>query len=365
MKDPSVLPSADVNHTAKFKHQFCQHFICCWVPSMKRRLHPRSDTSSLSPLSGTSTGELSQAKTHTPITPLLSPDGLWGFRPSLSWTPGMMQWYGDALRPAIPQGLEKGKVTLHTSLASSTERGNECGENPSPAPWGAAPRHPYPPPALPLSPIPAGSGGNQPSVGFEATDFPFPPRFACHLRKRSSGLSGDDTISLGTVPPCSGMYRYSGIQMDPGCLPPPPPAPPRRGCTPIAGHAPGGAAPVKTSAPSARISAPRARNGAAGLGHPSPAVRQGGGAGTGSGGAALHNARQDGGAGPGHGQRRSRSAAALARSLALPDANVPLWRRSARPWLLFGSVGTCGRASLSSSHTGCGAETAGVKILGL
>lgn len=96
-----------------------------------------------------------------------------------------------------------------------------------------------------------------------------------------------------------------------------------------------------------------------------PRGQQGGGAGTGSGGAALHNARQDGGAGPGHGQRRSRSAAALARSLALPDANVPLWRRSARPWLLFGSVGTCGRASLSSSHTGCGAETAGVKILGL
>lgn len=63
---------------------------------------------------------------------------------------------------------------------------------------------------------------------------------------------------------------------------------------------------------------------------------------------------------PGQWHRCSRSAA-----LALPDANVPLWRRSARPWVLFGSVGTCGRASLSSLHTGCWVDNAGVKILGL
>lgn len=79
-------------------------------------------------------------------------------------------------------------------------------------------------------------------MGFEATDFPFPPRFACHLRERSSGLSGDDTISLGTVRPCPPtprMCRYSRIQMEPGYLPPLP----RRveGRTPIAGHPPGAA----------------------------------------------------------------------------------------------------------------------------
>lgn len=86
-------------------------------------------------------------------------------------------------------------------------------------------RHRCPPP-LPSSATVAQSLLEvEPGVGFEVTDFPFPPRFACHLRARSSGLSGDDTISLGTVrprPPTPGMCRYSGIQMEPGYLPPPP-----------------------------------------------------------------------------------------------------------------------------------------------
>lgn len=77
---------------------------------------------------------------------------------------------------------------------------------------------------------------------------------------------------------------------------------------------------------------------------------------------ALHNAAEAGRGSPVG--VRSRGIAAAA-ALALPDANVPLWRRSGRPWVLFGSVGTCGRASLSSWHTGCWADNAGVKILGL
>lgn len=203
--------------------------------------------------------------------------------------------------------------------------------------------------------------------GIRGDRLSFSSAFACHLRKRSSGLSGDDTISLGTVPPCSGMYRYSGIQMDRGCLPPPPPPLAEPGLSPDCRASSGGAAPAKSSAPllpRARIPAPARQHAAEGRGelrdsaiHPrAPGAAQGGGE---AGGAALHNARQDGEPAPGRAAPQSSAA------LALPDANVPLWRRSARPCVLFGSVGTCGRASLSSSHTGCGADTAGVKILGL
>lgn len=130
----------------------------------------------------------------------------------------------------------KGKVMLGSSLTSSAE--SRAGGNQAPALWDASPPAIA---ALPrlcrCLPVPTRSRGNQPSVGFKATDFPFPPRFACHLLKRSGGLSGDDTISLGTVPPPrSGLSRYSGIQMEPGCIPPPaqpagaeppPPAPSR------------------------------------------------------------------------------------------------------------------------------------------
>lgn len=100
----------------------------------------------------------------------------------------------------------KGKVMLGSSLTSSAE--SRAGGNQAPALWDASPPAIA---ALPrlcrCLPVPTRSRGNQPSVGFKATDFPFPPRFACHLLKRSGGLSGDDTISLGTVPPPA-----------PGCL---------------------------------------------------------------------------------------------------------------------------------------------------
>lgn len=125
--------------------------------------------------------------------------------------------------PAFPYSpwAAKGKVTLGSSLTSSAE--SRAGGNQAPALWDASPPTIA---ALPwlcrCLPVPTRSRGNQPSVGFKATDFPFPPRFACHLLKRSGGLSGDDTISLGTVPPPrSGLSRYSGIQMEPGCIPPP------------------------------------------------------------------------------------------------------------------------------------------------
>lgn len=125
--------------------------------------------------------------------------------------------------PASPYSpwAAKGKVTLGSSLTSSAE--SRAGGNQAPALWDASPPTIA---ALPrlcrCLPVPTRSRGNQPSVGFKATDFPFPPRFACHLLKRSGGLSGDDTISLGTVPPPrSGLSRYSGIQMEPGCIPPP------------------------------------------------------------------------------------------------------------------------------------------------
>lgn len=74
----------------------------------------------------------------------------------------------------------------------------------------------------------------------------------------------------------------------------------------------------------------------------------------------CHGRYTTGGARWGPGHPCSRSAA-----LTLPAANVPLWRRSGRPWVLFGSVGTCGRASLASLHTGCWVGNAGVKILGV
>lgn len=93
--------------------------------------------------------------------------------------------------------------------------------------------------------------------GIRGDRLSFSSAFACHLRKRSSGLSGDDTISLGTVPPCSGMHRYSGIQIDPGCFPPPPPPAAEPGLTPDSRASSGGAPPAKSSAPrfpSARIS---------------------------------------------------------------------------------------------------------------
>lgn len=217
---------------------------------------------------------------------------------------------------------------------------------------------------------------------FDATDFPFPPRFACHLRKRSSGLSGDDTISLGTVPPAPGCidtpeYRWILVVSHPHRHPRLAASPAEPGLNLSCRASSGGAAscPSKNqrsqSSQCANLGPSLSTTHAERLTDPrdfaihlpsSLRAAQGGGAGRGSGGAAgaLHNARQDGGAGPGQGQRRSRSAA-----LALPDANVPPWRRSGRPWVLFGSVGTCGRAFLSSSHTGCGADTAGVKILGL
>lgn len=274
--------------------------------------------------------------------------------------------------PASPYSpwAAKGKVTLGSSLTSSAE--SRAGGNQAPALWDASPPTIA---ALPrlcrCLPVPTRSRGNQPSVGFKATDFPFPPRFACHLLKRSGGLSGDDTISLGTVPPPrSGLSRYSGIQMEPGCIPPP--AQPAAEPPPPAsskGPQPSPALPVlpvpaklilmhtpsptglqdfsqPVSPPPRELRVPRAGRGG---------TQKGAGLGE-----RCHGRYTTGGARWGPGHPCSRSAA-----LALPAANVPLWRRSGRPWVLFGSVGTCGRASLASLHTGCWVGNAGVKILGV
>lgn len=275
--------------------------------------------------------------------------------------------------PAFPYSpwAAKGKVTLGSSLTSSAE--SRAGGNQAPALWDASPPTIA---ALPrlcrCLPVPTRSRGNQPSVGFKATDFPFPPRFACHLLKRSGGLSGDDTISLGTVPPpapgCldTPEYRWSLAashpQLNQPGLSPHRQHPPRglnllqpsqssqcrpssSSCTPH--HQPGcRTSPSRCPPPPRELRVPRAGRGG---------TQKGAGLGE-----RCHGRYTTGGARWGPGHPCSRSAA-----LALPAANVPLWRRSGRPWVLFGSVGTCGRASLASLHTGCWVGNAGVKILGV
>lgn len=158
--------------------------------------------------------------------------------------------------------------------------------------------------------------------------------------------------------------------MEPGCIPPPaqpagaepPPPAPSRGlillqpsqssqCRPSSSsrtphHQPGCRTSPSRCPPPRELRVPRAGRGG---------TQKGAGLGE-----RCHGRYTTGGARWGPGHPCSRSAA-----LALPAANVPLWRRSGRPWVLFGSVGTCGRASLASLHTGCWVGNAGVKILGV